>query len=216
MSYLRAGDHAFADGPVFGEPSGLLAAVLMTRSWFAACVLLGVWKQFRANAEIESKVKLSIAARLVNLNRPDQVVVRESSVVRGILRVERSGKIEIGQGAYVGDGVIISSAQHIAVGSRTLLAHGVQLFDNDTHPLVPHERLRHYEMILGGETGQDIVIGKAPIHIGQNCWIGMNAMVLKGVTIGDNSVIAAGSLVLSDVPPGVLAVGCPARVVRSL
>ncbi len=216
MSYLDVGDHAFADGPVFTAPSGLFDAFAKTRGWRDARRLMAVWKQFRSQALVEAGVKLSTGARLVNQNRPDRVVIRAECIIRGVLRNEKGGCIDIGQGAYVGDGVVISAASEISIGAYTLIAHGVQLFDNDTHPLAPDERLRHYGMILGLEADQDIVIGKAPVRIGRNCWIGMNAMVLKGVTIGDGSVIAAGSLVLHDIPAGVLAAGSPARVVKSL
>jgi acetyltransferase-like isoleucine patch superfamily enzyme len=216
MSYLDIGDHAFADGPVFTAPSGLFDAFVKARGWRGARRLMAVWDQFRNQAVVEAGVKLSTGARLVNRSRSDRVVIRAESIIRGILRNEKDGSIDIGPGAYVGDGVVISAALEISVGACTLIAHGVQLFDNDTHPLSPEERLRHYGMILGIEAGQDIVIGKAPVRIGRNCWIGMNAMVLKGVSIGDGSVIAAGSLVLRDIPAGVLAAGSPARVIKLL
>ncbi len=216
MSYVDIGDHAFADGPVFTEPSGLIDAIVKTRSWRGAQRLMAVWEQFQEQASIEAGIKLSTSARLINQSSADRVVIRGEAILRGILRNERDGRIDIGRGAYVGDEVIISAAAEISIGAYTLMAHGVQVFDNDTHPVGPDARLRHYGMILGIEAGQDIVIGKAPIRIGRNCWIGMNAMVLKGVTIGDGSVIAAGSLVLGDIPAGVLAAGSPARVVKSL
>ena len=55
-----------------------------------------------------------------------------------------------------------------------------------------------------------------PVHIGENVWIGANAVVLPGVTIGDNSVIGAGSVVTKDIPANVIAVGNPCRVLREI
>lgn len=72
-----------------------------------------------------------------------------------------------------------------------------------THPLEPQPR-------------RDKLEAARPITIGDNVWIGGGAVVLPGVTIGDNSVIGAGAVVTKDVPANVVAVGNPARVVRSL
>ena len=55
-----------------------------------------------------------------------------------------------------------------------------------------------------------------PIHIGKNVWIGSNSTILSGVTIGDNAVIGAGSVVTKDIPENMIAVGSPARVIRSI
>lgn len=71
------------------------------------------------------------------------------------------------------------------------------------HPVDPHyrEMVAHYSL---------------PIHIGQNVWIGSNAAILPGVSIGDNTVIGAGSVVTRDIPTNVVAVGNPCRVLREI
>ena len=56
----------------------------------------------------------------------------------------------------------------------------------------------------------------APIHIGRNCWLGAGVIVLPGITIGDNSVIGAGSVVIRDIPANVVAVGNPCKVIRKI
>ncbi len=216
MSGLLAGDHAFADGGVFGAPSGWLAAIRLTRSWRDGQLLLRIWEQFMRGATLGPNVKLGLGARLVNLDARQRVVIHSGAVVRGVLRNEPHGRIEIGDGAYLGDGTLLSSAREIVIGAGTLLAHGVQVFDNDTHPLDPKERARHFRMILGLEPVGSVEVPAAPVRIGQQCWIGMNAMIMKGVTLGDETVVAAGSVVVSDVPARVLVGGNPARVIRSL
>ena len=55
-----------------------------------------------------------------------------------------------------------------------------------------------------------------PVHIGKNCWLGAGVRVMPGVTIGDNSVIGAGSVVTKDIPPNVVAVGVPCKVLREI
>ena len=71
------------------------------------------------------------------------------------------------------------------------------------HPISPRLRERVYQY-------------NVPVHIGRNCWIGAGAVILPGVTIGDHSVIGAGSVVTKDIPAGVVAVGNPCRVLREI
>jgi acetyltransferase-like isoleucine patch superfamily enzyme len=216
MIPVDVGDHAFANGLVFEEPTGLLAAILATRSWKDACRIRRIWRLFVTRAQVEPGVRLSLAARLVNLAEQDKVTIRSKAIVRGMLKNEQGGRIELGPGVYIGDGVIISAATEVVIGAYTMMAHGVQIFDNNTHPIDAVERVKHLRMIVGEEPPLPVSIGKGAIHIGRRCWIGMNSLVLKGVTIGDNTIIGAGSVVVNDIPEGVVAVGNPARVARSL
>jgi galactoside O-acetyltransferase len=71
------------------------------------------------------------------------------------------------------------------------------------HPILPELREQAYQY-------------NAPIHIGRNCWLGAGVIVLPGITIGDGSVIGAGSVVTRDIPAGVVAVGNPCRVLRPI
>ena len=96
-----------------------------------------------------------------------------------------------------------------------MLAHGVQIFDNDSHPANPAERQRDYTAAVSAEL-QRAQIASAPVRIGSQVWFGFNVIILKGVTIGDASIIAAGSVVTKDVPSHTLAAGNPAVNVKSL
>jgi acetyltransferase-like isoleucine patch superfamily enzyme len=93
------------------------------------------------------------------------------------------------------------------IGDDTLIAGDVSIFDNTNHPVSPTQR-------LSGEriSASDI----APVVIGCNVWIGMRSIVMRGVTIGDNSVVAAGSVVTKSVPPNTLVAGNPAAPIRHL
>ena len=77
------------------------------------------------------------------------------------------------------------------------------VLDTGSHPVCPALREQGYQF-------------NRPIHIGRNCWIGAGAVVLPGVTIGDNTVVGAGSVVTRDLPANVVAVGCPCRVLREI
>jgi acetyltransferase-like isoleucine patch superfamily enzyme len=100
---------------------------------------------------------------------------------------------------------ITSRSQAITIGAGTMIAPNVIIVDSDFHrPWPPGER-RSYP-------GTELDRG---VSIGRDCWIGMNAIILKGVTIGDNTIIGAGSVVVSDIPANALAAGSPARVVKT-
>ncbi|MGD8251268.1 MAG: acyltransferase [Desulfobacterales bacterium] len=110
------------------------------------------------------------------------------------------GDIAIGNYALICPGVRISSGARIRIGDSSMLAHGVYITDADWHGL--HDR---------------VDLGKtAPVTIGDNVWLGDRVMVCKGVSIGDNSVVGAGSVVVSDIHENVVAAGNPARVIRRL
>ena len=111
------------------------------------------------------------------------------------------GGIEIGDYCLICPGVRISSADHIKIGNNTMLASHAYVTDSDWHGI--------YNRIW--------TIGTtAPVSIGENVWIGDSAIVCKGVEIGNNSIIGAGSVVIRSIPPNTIAAGNPARVVREL
>lgn len=207
-------DHAFASGPVFLRPRGRIDAFRAAGNISAARQLRRVWDQFDRAARIGDKVRLSLTARLVNKASREGADIGEETVVRGIVRVEPKGRIAIGALCYVGDGVILSAARFIQIGPATLIAHGVQVFDNDTHPVDPLEREAHFKKMLGHRPGRALSIGAEQVIIGSHCWLGMNSIVMKGVTIGDNSIVAPGSVVIRDVPANVLVAGNPAVIIK--
>lgn len=91
---------------------------------------------------------------------------------------------------------------HIYVGDYTLFGPNVTVA-TAAHPILPALRDAGYQY-------------NAPVHIGKSCWIGAGAVILPGVTVGDGSVIGAGSVVTKDIPPNVVAVGNPCRVLREI
>ena len=91
---------------------------------------------------------------------------------------------------------------HIYVGDYTMFGPNVTVATAG-HPILPELREKAYQY-------------NAPVHIGKNCWLGAGVIVLPGITIGDNVVIGAGSIVTKDLPPDVVAVGNPCRVLREI
>jgi acetyltransferase-like isoleucine patch superfamily enzyme len=109
--------------------------------------------------------------------------------------------IAIGDYCLICPGVRIAASQEITIGNSCMIASGSYLTDSDWHDI--------YD--------RSVPVGKsAPIILHENVWIGDSVIVCKGVTIGKNSIIGAGSVVVSDIPANVIAAGNPARVVREL
>lgn len=112
-------------------------------------------------------------------------------------------RIDIGDHCII-NGAVIHCNCAVTIGAHSRLAPGVTLCDNDSH--VPARSIESRE-----ERPPE-----APIRLGANVWLGMRTIVLKGVTIGDNTIVAAGSIVTRDLPANVLAGGIPAEVIRTL
>jgi len=125
---------------------------------------------------------------------------------RPILLSVRSPKaaIIIGDDFGMSGGSIVAQ-ERIAIGHRVAIGANTVICDSDFHPL--NQELRQYDP-AGGAT--------APIIIGDDVFVGMQCLILKGVTIGSGSVIGAGSVVTHDIPAGVIAAGNPARVIRAV
>ncbi|MFJ9587817.1 sugar O-acetyltransferase [Streptomyces acidicola] len=126
----------------------------------------------------------------------------EQAHVRPPLYVDYGSNITIGARTFVNYNLTALDVAPITIGEDCQIGPSVQLL-TPTHPLEPQPR-------------RDKLEAAQPIVIGDNVWIGGGAIILPGVTIGDNSVIGAGAVVTKDVPANVVAVGNPARVVRSL
>ena len=110
--------------------------------------------------------------------------------------------IRFGRNFYANSGCTILDGGAVTIGDNVLLAPNVALYTVN-HPLYP---------ILRNQTWEHT----APITIGNNVWLGGNTVVLPGVSIGDNSVIGAGSVVVKNIPANSLAVGNPCRVLRQI
>ncbi|MGW6245530.1 sugar O-acetyltransferase [Streptomyces roseolus] len=122
--------------------------------------------------------------------------------VRPPLYVDYGSYITIGEDTFVNYNLTALDVAPITIGRDCQIGPNVQLL-TPTHPVEPGPR-------------RDKLEAARPITIGDNVWLGGGAIVLAGVTIGDNSVIGAGSVVTKDVPANVVAVGNPARVIRSI
>jgi acetyltransferase-like isoleucine patch superfamily enzyme len=215
-------NHAFGAGHVFARPRGGRGHVARATAALAGrlCQADGAsaWASFDASATLGANCLLGANAWSANQGTRDRIVLGDEVVCRGILRVETfgDGRIVLGDRVYIGDDTILSCSDRIEIGSGTLVAHGVQIFDNNSHPLEPDDRAADWAAVVSGRARATDGIEHAPVIIGSDAWIGFGSFVLKGVTIGDAAVVAAGSVVTTDVPARSIVAGNPARELRRL
>ena len=151
-----------------------------------------------------------------NLTRPHELEKRaamlkamfaecgEGSYIEPPLHANWGGHYaHLGKQVYANFGLTLVDDTHIYIGDYTMLGPNV-VIATAGHPILPELR------------GHRQLQYNMPVHIGRNCWLGAGVIVMPGVTIGDNSVIGAGSVVTRDIPANVVAVGNPCRVLREI
>lgn len=150
-----------------------------------------------------------------NMTRPTQLDKREAMLKEMFAEIGENCYIEpplhanwggahchFGKCVYANFNLTLVDDSHIYVGDYTMIAPNV-VIATAGHPILPELREKQYQYNM-------------PVHIGRNCWIGAGALIMPGVTIGDNTVIGAGSVVTKDIPANVVAVGNPCRVLREI
>jgi acetyltransferase-like isoleucine patch superfamily enzyme len=172
----------------------------------------------RATCRLQEGAFLSHNARIRNaLGDSDKIVIGKHSHVRGELMIfAHGGRISLGEWCYVGAGTRIWSAASIEIGNRVLISHSVNIFDNLTHPLRASQRHEQARQIFKTGHPREISLDEQPVKIGDDAWIGACAMVLRGVSVGEGGIVAAGAVVTRDVPAYTIVAGNPAVVVREL
>jgi len=158
-------------------------------------------------------------ARVYNLSKDkNRIRIGENTHIRAELHLfAYGGEIIIGDNCYLGDGTRIWSGEKVSIGNDVLISHNVNIVDSNSHELDHHERSEGFRnLILNGHPTEKGSILTAPITIENHVWISFNVCVLKGVTIGEGAIVAAGSVVTKDVLPFTIVAGNPARIVKYL
>ena len=150
-----------------------------------------------------------------NATRPSQLAERETLLrelfaeigegcyIEPPLHANWGGRhVHFGRNIYANFNLTLVDDTHIYVGDNTMFGPNV-VVATAGHPILPELREQQYQYNM-------------PVRIGRNCWIGAGAIILPGITIGDNVVVGAGSVVTRDLPDSVVAVGNPCRVLREV
>lgn len=129
--------------------------------------------------------------------------IGEGCYIEPPLHANFGGKfVHFGSFIYANFNLTLVDDAPIYVGDHTMFGPNVTLVTAG-HPILPRLRELVYQF-------------NAPVHIGKNCWLGAGVTVLPGVSVGDNSVIGAGSVVTKDIPANVVALGTPCKVIREI
>ncbi|HWF52699.1 MAG TPA: hypothetical protein VG294_18795 [Solirubrobacteraceae bacterium] len=142
-------------------------------------------------------------------------VLGDGVVVYGwtVFNVEPSGLVTVGVGSVL-VGAVLMCQEEIAIGRGVVISYQVTIADSDFHPRDPARRRRDAEASAPfADPGRRPEIETGPVQIGDEAWIGIGAIVLKGVQIGAGARVGAGAVVARDVPEGATVEGNPARVV---
>lgn len=153
----------------------------------SGCLAIGAKENQKSKQETRIKIKKNGKLQIQN----------DFSIGSGSdIRIFENAKLSMG-GGYFNGFVQIICGQEINIGNDVAVARDVVIRDTDAHDIITDEYQK-----------------TKPVNIGNHVWIGQRAMIMKGVTIGNGSVIAAGAIVTKDVPANSLAAGIPAKVIK--
>jgi acetyltransferase-like isoleucine patch superfamily enzyme len=161
----------------------------------------------------------TVEAKISNhQNNPAKIKIGKKTMIKGILNVfPNSGEISIGNYCFIGENSHIWSQESVIIKDYVLISHNVNIIDTNSHELDDDERALSVKNFLEhGHPEVDINIITSPIKIEDRVWINFNATILKGVTIGQGAIVAAGAVVTKDVPAYAVVGGNPASVIKML
>lgn len=161
---------------------------------------------------------------IINSNFNHVDIGEESIIGATIIFEKKGGNVSIGNRVYIGDSKIICKSS-ITFENDILVAWGVTFYDHNSHSLnyknrqkdicqVLYDHKNHSGNYLANKDWSDVE--SRPILIKNNAWIGMHSFIMKGVTVGEGAIVAAGSVVTKDVPSFTVVAGNPARVVKQI
>lgn len=186
---------------------------------FLAMPPIGTWEKWLKLHGVDVRGRVNVYGKPIIITWGNPTIVFENSVTldsdaihnaAGIvhpcsIEVTGNGKLYVGKNTGM-SGVLICCQKSVQIGSHVGLGANVTIYDNDSHPINPYERI----------VGSHSVETSRPVQIDDYAWIGANAMILKGVHIGRGAVIGAGSVVTKDVPELTVYAGNPAKFVKNI
>ena len=172
---------------------------------------------FRQNAQLGTDFVCGSKSRCSNTSGDlNRIQIGNHCEINGKLKVSPNGRIIIGDYTIVNVATEIGLEEEITIGDHVIISRDVTIFDNNNHPTDPDVRIQLCESGFYSALWAWDRSAHSPVHIGSNVWIGQSSTILKGVTIGTGSIIAASAVVTKDVPPYCIAAGNPAKIVKRL
>jgi acetyltransferase-like isoleucine patch superfamily enzyme len=168
------------------------------------------WERARIHWEFarrEAFVRWPVQGNVLEALREGRLEIGAGTLLEPNVWITAPGdaRVRIGEGTFLNMGVMVASTALVEIGSHCMLANGCFVTDGN----------HRFDDPARPVTWQGFT-SKGPTRIGDNVWCGANVVVTSGVTIGERCVIGANSVVTTDVPPGSIAAGAPARVLRRI
>ncbi len=146
----------------------------------------------------------------------NDIVLGDNVKMYGILHSQNHAKIICGNDVTIGANTLIGAVNSVVIGNGTTISYNVVIMDNNNHPINPEDRKFIFQNPNPAFPLRRMwkISDSSPIVISDNVWIGERSVILKGVTIGENSIVGIGSVVTKNVPPNCIVAGNPAVVVK--
>jgi len=142
---------------------------------------------------------------------------KNTHILGNLVIFSKGGSIKIGENCYIGDLSRIWSADSVLIGNNVLISHNVNIIDTNSHEINYLDRANAFlNLVSDAKFPVKTSAQTAPIIIHDYAWINFNAVILKGVTIGQGAIIAAGAIVTKDVAPFTMVAGNPAKFVKNI
>jgi acetyltransferase-like isoleucine patch superfamily enzyme len=153
--------------------------------------------------------------RNINIKNNCRLEIGRGSIIEGSISFDKEGaSVKIGERVFIGRSLLVC-ADNIEIGDDVLISWGCTVVDHNSHAIGWKSRSQDVGKWFDGLKDWSAV-KTAPVKICARSWLGFNAIILKGVTIGEGAVIGAGSVVTGDVPPYTIVAGNPARIIREI
>lgn len=185
---MRVATGTAADETVSSLSSKVFSAAL-ARLYLRRCTRVGLFTRVYGRPRVVNQGRLIIGDR----------VRIWSTTARTEFAVFTGGTLEIGDRCFINYGTSIAATGLVRIGQDCMLGAHSMILDNDFHEI----------------ECRDVRPAPRPVVLGNNVWLGNRALILPGVTIGHDAVVGAGAVVVKDIPPRSVAVGNPARIVRT-
>lgn len=144
------------------------------------------------------------------------IMINSNVMMHGKLYSQNHGKIFIGEKSSIRVNSAIWCVNKVTIGKNVIISDHVLILDNNNHPVDPNKRLEMIESGWSTKSWKWKNSISAPVTIEDNVWIGKDVKILKGVTIGRNSIVGIGSIVVKNVPSNTIVAGNPAKVVKKI
>lgn len=166
---------------------------------------------------VGNKFTCGLYSRCINkTGEKERIKIGNNCELLATLSVFGNGHINIGNYTTMRNNTRVISTCGIDIGEYVIISNNVTIYDNNTHPTDPKERVAMSESGFYSELWNPIRAESATIKIGDNVWVGERATILKGVTIGKGSIIGMNAMVTKDVPEYGVIVGNPGRLVKKI